>query len=285
MKQCTLIKHIMSISRLSAPVAFLLVFYPAFFGLMLASNISLPPLSLLIIFVIGSLATRSAGCIINDIFDRNFDKHVARTKKRPLATGSISIETALITLIILLIISLIMLLTLNKNSIYIGFITFCLIILYPLMKRITYFPQIFLGLTFQIGVLIGYSAITNTLSFTAFILYFGCCFWTIGYDTIYGFADINDDKKIGIKSLAILLEHNHYKFWIAFCYANFLLLFLLAFYLESMVTMQLIVATILAGILLTYQIWKLDITKPANCINLFKNNGLVGAFLAIGLLI
>lgn len=284
MKYSTLIRPIMSIARLGSPVAFLLVFYPAFFGLTLASTIS-PPLSLIIIFVIGSLTMRSAGCIINDFFDQDFDKHVERTKKRPLANGSLSSKNAIIALSILLTMSLMILLTLNKTSIYIGFMAFFLIILYPLMKRITHFPQIFLGFTFQIGALIGYSAITNTLSFTAFILYLGCCFWTIGYDTIYGFADIKDDKKIGVKSLAILLEHNHYKAWITFCYVHFILLFLLAFYLESLITIQLVIATIIAGILLAYQIWKLDITKPENCIALFKHNGLVGAALSAGLMI
>lgn len=186
----------LKLMRLPYYSGYLLCFFPACFSLFLtdASNNTL--IKLLSLFFIGSIIIRGAGCIINDIFDKDFDKHVLRTKDRPLASGALTIKEALIFVIILLFCSLAILLSLNETSIYLGFLAFFLIILYPLMKRIINMPQVFLGIVFNFGALIGYSTVTNKLSLESFIMYLACCFWTISYDTIYGFTDIGDDKKI-----------------------------------------------------------------------------------------
>ena len=128
---------------------------------------------------------RSAGCVINDLFDKDLDKHVSRTSKRPLASGAISTIEAIIIFCLLCLVGLAILLSLNKTAIIVGFISFFLFILYPLMKRITYWPQLFLGLTFNIGVIIGYVSINGNISLSIFFLYLAGIFWTLGYDTIY----------------------------------------------------------------------------------------------------
>ncbi|MFY9589447.1 4-hydroxybenzoate octaprenyltransferase [Rickettsia endosymbiont of Halotydeus destructor] len=272
----------LKLMRLNSPTGYLLVFFPALFGILLAKPTIVELIKLVSIFFLGSVITRSAGCIINDIFDKNFDKHIARTKERPLANGSLTVKDALLLLIILLISSLLILLSLNKTAIYIGFLAFIMIILYPLMKRFTHFPQIFLGFTFNIGILIGYTAVTNTVTLAAFIMYLACCSWTVGYDTIYGFMDLVDDKKIGVKSLSIYLENRHYKFWLYSFYIIFILLFILSTNIANYNVDHLPILAAL--ILLILQVGTLNIYNPANCLIRFKANNYVGLILSLSLL-
>ncbi|WP_143548604.1 UbiA family prenyltransferase, partial [Rickettsia sp. wq] len=161
----------LKLMRADKPVAYLLVFFPALFGLLLANPSRADLIYLLPIFILGSITTRSSGCIINDIFDRKFDKHVARTKNRPLARGILSIKYAIAILFILGVISLFILLALNKTAIYIGFFAVMMISIYPLMKRVTYLPQVFLGFTFNLGTLIAYAAVQNKLDIAAITMY------------------------------------------------------------------------------------------------------------------
>lgn len=267
--------------RLNAPTGYLLSFFPAGYGLLL-SNPAITQIKILIpLLFIGSIIARSAGCIINDILDRDFDTKVARTKNRPLANHTVTTKDALILLFTLLLSALFILLTLTKTAIYTGFIAFVMIVIYPLMKRITNLPQIFLGLTFNIGSLIGYASASDSLSFQAFIMYTACCFWTIGYDTIYGFMDINDDKKIGVKSMAILLEKRNYKLWLYVFYLLFIILFMLASCVITNMRFILFIGVLLALLILIWQVKTLDITNQENCLIRFKVNNYVGAILLL----
>lgn len=269
----------LKLMRADKPVAYSLVFFPALFGLLLANPSKSELVHLLPLFILGSITARSSGCIINDIFDRKFDKHIARTKDRPLASGALSVSYAITIAIILAIISLIILLSLNRTAIYIGLFAVIMIAVYPLMKRITYFPQIFLGFTFKLGVLIGYAAVKNTIDLSAIIMYLSCAGWIIGYDTIYGFADIKDDKKIGVKSLSIYLENKHYKFWLYIYYIGFILLFILA---TKIANCNIDYLPILAAlILLILQVATLDIQNPTNCMTRFRANNYVGLVLSM----
>ncbi len=271
-----------SIMRLSAPTGYLLSFFPAFFGLILAyeqsSNLLYVP-----VFFVGSILARGAGCIINDIFDQNLDRMVIRTKNRPLPSGMLTTKQALIILAVILICCLLILLSLTVTAIATGFIAFFLILLYPLTKRITYFPQVFLGLTFNMGCLIGYAAIKDTVSSNALILYLACGFWTIAYDTIYAFMDINDDKKIGIKSSAIFFEHKPYKLIIFLFYCAFFALYLFSFReLLSIITVS---AVILCFVFSLWVLISLDVKNTNNCLYRFKANNYIGFILFLSLLL
>lgn len=265
--------------RLQSPTGYFLVFFPACFGLLLTNPSIEGSAKLLILLFIGSVITRSAGCIINDIFDKDYDKHVLRTKDRPLATDALSIKEALVLLSILLSCSLMILLCLNKTSIYLGLLAFIMIVLYPLMKRIINLPQVFLGLTFNFGALIGSSSIVDKVSLESFIMYIACCFWTIAYDTIYGFMDIKDDKKIKIKSMALTLEKKKYKLHLYIYYTIFIILFIIA---NRMANLSInYISILLAYFLLIHQVTTLNISDPQNCLIRFKNNNYVGLVLLL----
>lgn len=269
---------IASLMRLDKPIAYLLIFFPCLFGLFLAWE-KPSDLWFVMIFLVGSLLTRSAGCIINDLFDQDFDKHVQRTRNRPLASKQISNSTALIVLIILLVPALLILLTLSITSITIGLIAFCMIVIYPLMKRFTYFPQAFLGTTWNLGCLIAYAAIKDTVSFGAFIMYIACGFWTFGYDSIYAFMDLKDDKVIGVKSSAVFLEHKDYKLYITFTYLIFTGLYIIANILYDNYPGA--VGGIVALPMLLWQTTTLDITDMANCTKRFRSNMYVGIIMSL----
>ncbi|XVN43655.1 MAG: 4-hydroxybenzoate octaprenyltransferase [Candidatus Rickettsia vulgarisii] len=269
----------LKLMRLPYYSGYLLCFFPAYFGLFLTDISNSNLIKLLPLFFIGSVITRGAGCVINDIFDKDFDKHVERTKNRPLTSGALTVKEALIFLGILLICSLAILLSLNKTSIYLGFLAFFLIILYPLMKRIINMPQVFLGIVFNFGALIGYSAVTNKLSLESFIMYVACCFWTICYDTIYGFTDIGDDKKINIKSMALFLEKRNYKLHLYIYYTIFIFLFILANILAYKHPSYILI--LIAYFMLIWQVATLKITDSNNCYQRFKNSNLVSLLLAL----
>ncbi len=267
--------------RLQSPTGYLLLFFSTCFGVLLTNIAIYNLVKLLSLFFIGSIITRGAGCILNDIFDKDFDKHVLRTKNRLLANGSLNVSDAMILLTILSIISLTILLSLNKTAICLGFFSFILIVLYPLMKRITFFPQVFLGLTFN-GVLIGNSAVIDKISLEAVIMYIACCFWTIGYDIIYGFMDIEYDKKINVKSMPLFLEKRNYKLHLYIYYTIFILLFILSNIIATHRPNYIVI--LCAYIMLTWQVVTLEISDPQNCFTRFKNNNYVGLTLALGAL-
>jgi 4-hydroxybenzoate polyprenyltransferase len=267
--------------RLGAPTGYLLAFFPSMFGLLLAYH-EARHLFYIPVFFIGSVLSRGAGCIINDLLDQNFDKQVTRTKNRPIASGVVSSKSAMIILICLLFLCLLILLSLTKTAIYVGIVAFCMICLYPLMKRVTYFPQVFLGITFNLGVLIGYAAITDQISIEAMMVYLACGFWTVAYDTIYAFMDIKDDKKIGIKSSAIFFEKMNYKLIILILYFVFIGLFYSALHRTGFF---LTFALILSALLAIWIVYTLDIDKEINCFVRFKANNYIGFLLFLGLVL
>ena len=272
--------------RLEQPVGFFLLMLPCFWGVLAASNSYQHLWSniyLFLIFAIGSIVMRSAGCIINDFFDKDLDKHVSRTSQRPLASGAISSFEAFIIFSILNLIGLAILLSLNLLAIIIGLISFVLFIFYPLMKRITYWPQLFLGITFNIGCLIGYAAIENQLNFQIIILYLSGIFWTLGYDTIYAHQDREDDLNIGIKSTAILFGNNT-KQWIIIFY-SLMVLCLILFGLFDDQNIYYFILLIFVSTHLSYQIKRLDIENKDNCLSIFKSNQYLGLMVALTLFI
>ena len=193
---------LINLARLNNPIGIFLLLFPCLLGITIASDQI--NLEIFTLFTLGAITMRSAGCIINDIVDRNLDKKTVRTKDRPLANEQLTLKEAYYFLLFLLIIGLLILIKLNQIVIILGLAIIPLIVLYPYMKRITYFPQLFLGIIFNWGVLMGYASIKNTLDPEIFFLYAACIFWTIGYDTIYAHQDKKTDVKIGIKSTAIL---------------------------------------------------------------------------------
>ena len=226
---------------------------------------------------------RSAGCIINDFFDKDLDRHVSRTSQRPLASGTISSFEAFIIFSILNLIGLIILLSLNLLAIIIGLISFVLFVFYPLMKRITYWPQLFLGITFNVGCLIGYVAIESQLNIQIIILYLAGIFWTLGYDTIYAHQDRDDDLNIGIKSTAILFGNNT-KQWIIIFY-SLMVLCLILFGLLHDQNIYYFILLIFVIAHLFYQIKTLNIDDKGECLRIFKSNQYLGMIVALTLLL
>ena len=272
--------------RLEQPVGFILLMMPCFWGVLAASNSYQHLWSniyLFLIFAIGSIVMRSAGCIINDFFDKDLDKHVSRTSQRPLASGAISFFEAFIIFSILNLIGLAILLSLNLLAIIIGLISFVLFIVYPLMKRITYWPQLFLGITFNIGCLIGYAAIENQLNFQIIILYLSGIFCTLGYDTIYAHQDREDDLNIGIKSTAILFGNNT-KQWIIIFY-SLMVLCLILFGLLHDQNIYYFILLIFVSAHLFSQIKRLNIENKDECLSIFKSNQYLGLMVALALFI
>ena len=201
----------LELTRLKKPIGYMLLFWPCAWGLTYAFSLK-GDLSLyiyyLILFFLGSVLMRSAGCIINDVVDKDFDIKVLRTKHRPIASKKISIKKSLIYSMILCLIAFIILIQFNNKTIVLGLASMTLAFSYPYMKRFTYWPQLFLGLTFNWGIIMGWTSITDSLNTDIFLLYLSAIFWTLGYDTIYGAQDIKDDEIIGVKSTSIKFKKN-----------------------------------------------------------------------------
>ncbi len=197
-----------TLARLDRPIGIWLLLLPGWWGIVLASgglfHMGLKSWTLIVLFGIGAIIMRAAGCVINDLWDRDLDKQVERTKSRPLAAGTLNEKQAMVFLAGLLTVGLLILLTMNWTTIILGVLSIPLIVAYPYMKRITWWPQAFLGITFNFGALMGYSAVTGTLGFSALLLYAAGICWTLGYDTIYAHQDREDDAIAGIKSTARL---------------------------------------------------------------------------------
>ena len=270
-----MLSDIIDLMRLKNPTGFLLLYFPCVFGLFLASS-DFVDLWYLALFLFGSIMMRGAGCIVNDIVDHEIDQQVARTKNRPIASGRVSVEQAVYLLIILLLLCLPILFFLSASAILIALCSLFLVTLYPFMKRITYWPQAFLGITFNIGVLIAYATIAGTLDLIAIVAYIGCIFWTLGYDTIYGFMDIEDDQKIGVKSSAIFLQDKNYKLWIGSFYVAFTALMVISMTMSVGYDQRIVVYSLLPLMALLCQVYVLDISSSANCLARFKSNIYVG---------
>lgn len=224
---------------------------------------------------------RSAGCVYNDIIDKDLDSKVRRTARRPLASGELSIREAYGFLFLLLISSALILFSLPQRVILIGFIALGLVLIYPWMKRITYWPQLFLGMTFNIGVLMGWLSIESHLSFVPLLFYSGAIFWTIGYDTIYAFQDREDDHLVGIKSTALLVS-SYPKLFIGSLYAVTLAFWFLGGR-EAHLSWPFWFLYALIGIHFMWQVLSLRVDDSENCLNRFSSNINSGLLLFLGI--
>ena len=264
----------------------MLLFWPCAWGLALAYNQTAGLglfMNYLILFFLGSILMRSAGCIFNDIIDKDFDKKVKRTKTRPIPSKKISIFESYIYLTALCLFALIVLIQFNTLTIILGLISMPFAFSYPYMKRLTYWPQLFLGLSFSWGILMAWTAITGKISIEPIILYLSAIFWTLGYDTIYGFQDINDDEIIGVKSTSIKFKKN-YKLFIGLCYSIcILLLIILGIIIES----NIYYFIFLIGPIMHfyYQITNFNKKNPISCLNVFKSNNSFGLLFFLVLMI
>ena len=275
------------LTRLKKPIGYMLLFWPCLWGLTIAYDFNGSLLifcKYLIFFLAGAILMRSAGCIVNDISDRNFDKKIERTKFRPLASGKISIKLALLYASTLCLLALLILINFNFFTIVLAICSIPLAFTYPLIKRFTHWPQLYLGITFNYGIILGWTSINPEIDIRPLIFYFGAIFWTLGYDTIYGFQDIKDDEIIGVKSTSILFKNNSkmflnivfFLFVVFYLTMGFLMKFNLAFFILSIIPIS---------HLFLYQIKKFDPLNPDICLSTFKSNNLFGLIIFANLLI
>ena len=278
------LKIFIELTRLNKPIGVMLLFWPCSWGLAYAYHVEKNLnqfLYFLLLFFLGSVLMRSAGCIVNDIVDKDIDKKVQRTKNRPLACNLISLKLALTYTAILCGLAFLILLQFNMLTIILGIASMILAFSYPFMKRITYWPQFFLGLTFNWGIVMAWTAITNNISIEILILYASAIFWTLGYDTIYGTQDIIDDEIIGIKSTSINFKNN-LKLFVSFCY--FMNTVLVVFLFQNEFDLNIFSLFIMFYILsLTYQLIKFEKDQPKECLKLFKINNISGFLLFFGI--
>ena len=275
------------LTRLKRPTGYMLLFWPCAWGLSIAYDFqnSLDKyLFYLVLFFFGSVLMRSAGCIVNDIIDKDFDKKVARTKNRPIASGKISVRLSLLYSGILCLLAFFVLINFNNLTILLAIISMPFAFTYPLMKRYTYWPQLFLGVTFNYGLILGWTSIVGDISYIPIIFYLGAIFWTLGYDTIYGFQDIKDDEIIGVKSTSIKFKENP-KIFLTLCYLIFSISFITTGILLELNVLFYILMTIILFHLFYFQISKFDSKNSIKCLKIFKSNNFFGFLVLINVLI
>ena len=275
------------LTRLKKPIGYMLLFWPCSWGLALAFDFKSDEnlyFFYLILFFFGSVLMRSAGCIINDIADRKFDKKVSRTKKRPIASGEVSVNLGYFYSFLLCGIAFLVLINFNNLTILLALLSMPLAFSYPLMKRFTYWPQLFLGITFNYGLILGWTSTINEISVLPVMLYLGAIFWTLGYDTIYGFQDIKDDEIIGLKSTSIKFKKNPYLF-LKLCYSIFLINLIFVGFLMSFNKLYFISLILIAIHLYYFQIFRLNIKNPDSCLKIFKSNNFLGLIVFLTLIL
>jgi 4-hydroxybenzoate polyprenyl transferase len=281
------IKLFIELTRLKRPIGFMLLFWPCLWGLTIVYDFN-SDLKIFffysVLFLSGSILMRSAGCIVNDIADKNFDKKVERTKNRPIASGKISVKLASIYALFLCIFAFLILINFNNFTILMALASMPLAFTYPLMKRITYWPQLFLGITFNYGLILAWISIANEFSIIPMIFYLGAIFWTLGYDTIYGFQDIKDDEIIGVKSTSIKFKNDPKKF-LLFCYSIFIFSLILIGVLMNFKTFYFIFMIIPILQLIVFQIVKLNTSNSLMCLEKFKSNNFLGLIIFLNILI
>ena len=281
------IKLFIELTRLKKPIGYMLLFWPCAWGLTLAYNFNAELVTyfyFLALFLLGAILMRSAGCIANDIADRKFDKKVFRTKNRPIASGKISISRAIVYSSILCLIALFVLVQFNNFTIVLALGSMPLAFTYPLMKRYTYWPQLFLGITFNYGLILGWTSIENSIDIVAIVFYAGAIFWTIGFDTIYGFQDLKDDEIIGLKSTSIKFKSKP-KLFILTCYTVFLIsLFIVGLVVQLNIIYYLCLVVISLNLYFS-QIKNLNVKSPESCLKTFKSNNFLGLIVFISLIL
>ncbi|WP_440618972.1 4-hydroxybenzoate octaprenyltransferase [Candidatus Pelagibacter sp. HIMB1493] len=281
------IKLFIELTRLKKPIGYMLLFWPCAWGLTLAYDFSSSwndYYFYLILFFLGSVLMRSAGCIVNDILDRKFDAKVFRTKDRPIASGKISVKLAIVYSIILCLLAFLVLINFNVFTIILALGSMPLAFTYPLMKRFTYWPQLFLGITFNYGLILGWTAINAEINIIPILFYFGAIFWTLGYDTIYGFQDIKDDEIIGLKSTSIKFKGSAKKF-LFLCYSILIVLFFIGGIFMEFHYVYYFLLLIPIIHLFFYQMKIFNLKDPMSCLKAFKSNNLFGLIILINILI
>ena len=283
-------KHLnlfIELTRLNKPIGFMLLFWPCAWGLTIGYDFSKSIntyIYYLFLFFLGSIFMRSAGCIINDIADKELDKKVERTKNRPITSNKISTKLGLIYSFFLCFLAFLVLINFNWFTIIMALGSIPLVFAYPLMKRYTYWPQLFLGITFNYGLILGWVSIKNSLDIVPIIFYTGAIFWTLGYDTIYGFQDIKDDETIGIKSTSIKFKKNPITF-LTICYSIFIFFTLMTGILMKLNNLFFIISILPFLHLLAYQVKNIKINDTSNCLKLFKSNNFFGLLILLTILI
>ena len=280
------INYFIELTRLKKPIGYMLLFWPCIWGLVIGYDFEKDLndfLKFALLFLMGAILMRSAGCIVNDIVDKDFDKVVQRTKKRPIAAGNVSVKLAILYAIILCSLAFLVLIQFNFFTIILALLSMPLAFTYPLMKRFTYWPQLFLGITFNYGLLLGWSSTNTEISIIPLFFYIGAIFWTLGYDTIYGFQDIKDDEIIGVKSTSIKFKNNP-KFFISFCYLIFSLCLIVTGYMMNFNSIFYIFLIFTLLHLFIFQIKRLDINSTEKCLDIFKSNNFVGMLVFVSLI-
>jgi 4-hydroxybenzoate polyprenyltransferase len=264
--------------RLDRPIGFMLLFWPCAWGFAIISSqrpMDRNWLAYLILFFVGSILMRSAGCVYNDIIDQKIDQKVKRTKFRQIASGKVSICIAWVLTIFLSLLSLLILFQFNLKAIIFGLSSGILIALYPFMKRITYWPQLFLGIVFNWGVILSYLVFNDQISLEIILIYISAILWTLGYDTIYGLQDIYDDIRIGVKSTSIKFKKNIKQFLTIVYILSFSLIFIVSILITKKIGIFFIFY-LLPLFLLAYQIQSVEIRKNKKNLSLFKLNNYYG---------
>ena len=281
------LKLFIELTRLKKPIGFMLLFWPCAWGLTLAhdfnSNLNIY-IFYLILFFFGSTLMRSAGCIVNDILDKEFDAKVFRTKNRPIASGKVSIKVAIVYSVLLCFLALVVLLNFNYFTIILALGSMPLAFTYPLMKRFTYWPQLFLGVTFNYGLILGWTAVKGQIDLIPIIFYLGAIFWTLGYDTIYGYQDIKDDEVIGLKSTSIKFKGKEKEF-LFICYFLLSVFFIIGGYYMDFNYIYYVLLILPLFHLFFYQMKIFNIKNPTSCLKAFKSNNLFGLIIFINILI
>jgi len=281
------IKLFIELTRIKKPIGYMLLFWPCAWGLSIAYDFNgalTTYIFYMLLFLSGAILMRSAGCIVNDIFDKNFDKKVFRTKNRPIASKKISVKKGIFYSLFLCLLAFIVLIQFNYFTILLALGSMPLAFTYPLMKRYTYWPQLFLGITFNYGLMLGWTAIKGEINLTPLIFYLGAVFWTLGYDTIYGFQDLKDDEIIGLKSTSIKFKQKPNLF-LTICYFMFFLSLITVGILLKLNVIFYFMLIVVVFQLYFLQIRKLNIKSSKICLSIFKSNNNIGFLVLLSLVL
>ena len=270
------------LARLDRPIGIWLLFLPGLWGILLARASWAETARLIVLFAIGSVAMRAAGCVVNDLWDRDIDRQVARTAGRPLASGAIRPRAALVFLALLLLAGLAVLLSLRPLAQGLGVGSLVLVGLYPVAKRVTWWPQLVMGFTFGFGAPMGYAAATGRIDWAFAYIYIAAIVWDLGFDTIYAHQDREDDALVGVRSTARLFGERTRPF-LAVCYGLAVGAFALAGWAVGLGA-WFYPALLLPALLLARQVLLLDIHDPGRCLTLFRANREVGVAFALAVL-
>jgi len=275
------IKPYFELMRLDKRIGIYLILWPCLWSIAISAKGTLPYFNY-ILFALGAVIMRGAGCVINDIIDRRIDAEVERTKNRPLASGRIKLRHAVIFLVGLLTAGLAILLQFNDTTKLLGFLIIVPIFIYPFMKRVTYWPQAFLGLTFNWGALMGAASIKGEITFASIMLYIACFCWTMGYDTIYAHQDKEFDVLLGLKSTAIKFSHYTKKYLSLFYGIMILCLWIAGVSADLGISYHAVL--ILGGLHLLWQIYDVKLDQPADCLAKFRSNFYFGFIIFAGII-